>query len=64
MKSTQVAWLMAAITSATTGVFIAAAIMDRFSGVTIMDVGALLVTGVLAGLFLGFGLRFHRHLPN
>jgi hypothetical protein len=48
---------------ATTAVFIAAAIMDHGEGVTVIDVGALLVTSILAGLFLDFALRHPRATP-
>lgn len=64
MKTKKAAWLVAAVTSATTAVFIAAAIMDRISGATMVDVGALLITGVLAGLFLGLGLTSNQPNPN
>ncbi len=60
MQAKRTAWLTAAVASATTAVFIAAAIMDHVSGVTVVDVGALLVTGIFAGLFLGFALMHPR----
>jgi hypothetical protein len=60
MQTQRTAWLTAAATSATTAVFVASAIMDHGSPVTVVDVGALLVTGILAGLFLGFALRCRR----
>ncbi|MCB1033332.1 MAG: hypothetical protein KDD47_05810 [Acidobacteria bacterium] len=43
-------------TSSLFGVWIASTLMQRVPGVTLIDAGALLVTGVLAGLFLGLGL--------
>jgi hypothetical protein len=64
MKSKKAAWLVAATTSAMTALFIAAAIMDHIAGVTIVDVGALLITGILTGLFLGYYLASNKSGPS
>ena len=53
-------WLIAATSSATMLVFIAAKVGDIIPNATAVDVGALAITGVLTGLFLGFGLTRDR----
>ena len=63
METVKLVWLVAAGTSASTAIFIAA-IMDHIPGATVVDVGALLITGVLAGLFLSLGLKSSRPSPN
>lgn len=50
----------ASVIAALTAVLITAAILDRFAGVTVIDVGALFTAGALAGLFLGLGLNTGR----
>ncbi len=44
-------------------VFIAAKVLELIPGATVIDVGAIAVTGILTGLFLGFGLTLRRHQP-
>jgi hypothetical protein len=50
------AWLVAATASATMLVFIAAQVIAVIPNATVIDVGALAITGVLTGLFLAFAL--------
>jgi hypothetical protein len=54
--ATKIAWLVAATTSGTMLVLIAAKVSDLLPNATIVDVGALAITGVLTGMFLAFGL--------
>ena len=56
-RTVRSAWLTAAATSGTVLLFVGAKVLDIVPRVTAMDVGAVAVTGVLTGLFLGFGLR-------
>jgi len=51
------AWLVAATTSGTMLIFIAAKVSDLIPNATAVDVGALAVTGILTGVFLAFGLK-------
>ena len=50
------AWLVGAATSGTLLVSIAAKVIEILPNATVVDVGALAITGVLTGLFLAFGL--------
>lgn len=54
--ATKTAWLVAATTSGTMLVFIAAKVSDILPNAIAVDVGALAVAGVLTGLFLAFAL--------
>lgn len=54
MKDSRDPWLLAAVTAAVVGVAEAGAILRLIPGTTLVDTGALLVTGFLAGLFTGF----------
>ena len=54
MKNARHIWLLAAVITAAVGVAEAATILRLIPGTTIVDTGALLFTGFLAGLFLGF----------
>jgi hypothetical protein len=47
-------WLLAAVTTIVVAIAEAATIIHLIPGTTIVDAGALLVTGFLAGLFMGF----------
>lgn len=49
-------WFLAAWTSAMTLVSIAATVVQQLPDATVIDVGAVAVTGILTGLFLGLGL--------
>jgi hypothetical protein len=49
-------WLLAAITTAAVGAPEAATILHLIPGTTIIDTGALLLTGFFAGLFTGLHL--------
>jgi hypothetical protein len=54
MKNSRHAWLLAAVVTAVVGVAEAATVLRLIPGTTIVDTGALLFTGFLAGLFAGF----------
>jgi hypothetical protein len=56
MKSPKHAWLLAAVVTAVVGVVEAATVLRLIPGTTVVDTGALLFTGFLAGLFAGFYL--------
>jgi hypothetical protein len=56
MKNARHAWLLAAVVAAAAGVAEAATVLRLIPGTTVVDAGALLFTGFLAGLFLGFHL--------
>lgn len=49
-------WFIAATTSGTMLVSIAAKVIDVLPNATVIDVGALAITGILTGLFLAFAL--------
>jgi len=59
MKNPKHTWLLAAITTAVVAVAEAATVLHLIPGTTIVDTGALLLTGFLAGLFMGFHIA-HR----
>lgn len=59
MKNPRSPWLAPAATAVIVAVAEAAAIMHLIPGTTILDTGALLLTGFLAGLFMGFHIA-HR----
>jgi hypothetical protein len=56
MKNAKRTWLLAAVVTAGVGVAEAATVLHLIPGTTIIDTGALLFTGFLAGLFTGFHL--------
>jgi len=56
MKNPKHAWLLAAVVAAVVGVAEAATVLRLIPGTTVVDTGALLFTGFLAGLFAGFYL--------
>jgi len=59
MKNPRWPWLLAAATAIVVAVAEAATIVHLIPGTTIVDIGALLLTGFLAGLFMGFHIA-HR----
>jgi hypothetical protein len=59
MKNSKSPWLPAAVTTIVVAVAEAATIIHLIPGTTIVDTGALLFTGFLAGLFMGFHIA-HR----
>jgi hypothetical protein len=56
MKNTRHLWLLTAVVTAGVGVAEAATVLRLVPGTTVVDTGALLFTGLLAGLFLGLFL--------
>lgn len=54
MKNPKSLWLLAAVTTIVVAVAEAAATIHLIPGTTIVDTGALLAAGFLAGLFMGF----------
>ena len=54
MKTARSPWLPAAVTAIVVAVAQALTIMHLVPGTTVIDIGALLLTGFLAGLFMGF----------
>jgi hypothetical protein len=54
MKNGRRMWLLAALVTAVVGVVEAATVLRLIPGTTVVDTGALLFTGFLAGLFAGF----------
>ncbi len=56
MRNPKHPWLLAALVTAAVGVVEAATVLHLIPGTTIIDTGALLFTGFLAGLFTGFHL--------
>lgn len=54
MKNPKSPWFLAAMTTVVVAVVEAATILRMIPDTTIVDVGALLFTGFLAGLFTGF----------
>jgi hypothetical protein len=56
MKNPKRMWLLAALVTAAVGIVEATTILHLIPGTTIIDTGALLFTGFLAGLFTGFHL--------
>lgn len=52
-------WFVATVACTGVTIFIASKVMDLSPDVTIVDVGALTVAAVSAGLFLGFSLMSH-----
>ncbi len=54
MKNPKSMWLLAAVVTAGVGVAEAATVLHLISDVTVVDTGALLFTGFLAGILLGF----------
>jgi hypothetical protein len=56
MKNGRHGWLLAAVVTVGVGVVEAATVLRLVPGTTVVDTGALLFTGLLAGLFLGFHL--------
>ncbi len=64
MQNPKHAWLGAAAVPAGAGVAEAATILHLVPGITIVDTGALLLTGFLAGLFLGFHLAWRQAMST
>jgi len=60
MENLKSPWLLAALTTGAVAIVEAATVLRMLLGTTIVDVGALLVTGFLAGLFTGFHLMQRR----
>jgi uncharacterized membrane protein YraQ (UPF0718 family) len=60
MKNPKSPWLLAAMTTAVVAVVEAATVLRMIPDTTIVDVGALLFTGFLAGLFMGFHVTRRR----
>ncbi|MCU0917108.1 MAG: hypothetical protein MUC88_21480 [Planctomycetes bacterium] len=56
MKNPKSMWPLAAVVTAGVGVAEAATVLHLIPGTTVVDTGALLFTGFLAGIFLGFHL--------
>jgi hypothetical protein len=54
MKNGRHVWLLAAVVAAAVGVAEAATVLRLIPGTTVVDTGALLLTGFLASLFAGF----------
>ena len=55
-RAVRTAWLVGAMTSGTMLILIAAKVGDVIPNATVVDVGALAITGVLTGAFLALGL--------
>jgi hypothetical protein len=64
MENAKHAWLLAVVVTAAVGVAEAATVLRRIPGTTIVDTGALLFTGFLAGLFMGFYLARPRAMST
>jgi len=64
MKNPRSSWLLAAATAIVVAVAEAATIIRLIPGTTILDTGALLVTGFLAGLFAGFYIAQRKALST
>jgi hypothetical protein len=60
MKNPKSAWLLAATTTVVVAVLEAATALRMIPGTTTVDVGALLITGFLVGLFTGFHVMQRR----
>jgi hypothetical protein len=60
MKNPKSPWLLAAIVTVAVAIVEGATVLRMVPGTTLVDVGALLFTGFLAGLFLGFYLMPRR----
>ncbi len=56
MKNPKRIWLLAAVITAGVGAAEAATALHLIPGTTVVDTGALLFTGFLAGILLGFYL--------
>jgi hypothetical protein len=64
MTNRRHAWLAAAAVTVGVGVAEPATVLHLIPGTTTVDTGALLLTGFLAGLFLGFHLAWRRAMST
>jgi len=58
MRSLRSPWLLAAAIASVVAIAEAAAIMHLIPGTTLIDTGALILTGFLAGLFTGLHINY------